>query len=84
MVSKELERTDSILIIDHFLKMHMSVKVALKALFTKTERFLLRNNQTFVLNSSSGSSTESSHDSSNSDKDSISMSQSHKTLLMGS
>ena len=38
----------------------MQVKVALKTIFNNAERFLLRNNQVFVLNSSSSNDDQSS------------------------
>ena len=36
--------------IDKFVKAQMKIKVAMKVIFTKLERFLLKNNRVFVLN----------------------------------
>ena len=43
MIRKATERSDKELEVDVFIKTQMQVKAALKVLFTKTERFLLRN-----------------------------------------
>ena len=40
----------------------MQVRVALRTLFTKTERFLLRNNKTFILDSGSSASSDTTDD----------------------
>ena len=60
MLSKALQRSDKMLEIDQVLRIQMQVKVALKQIFNSSERFLLRNNQAFVLNSSSSSAENSS------------------------
>ena len=44
LLSKGLNRTDEILEIDRFLKTSMQVQIALRAIFSKTERFLIHNN----------------------------------------
>ena len=53
-VEKELE-------IDRFLKSQIKIKVALKVLFSKVERFLIKNNRKFVI-CSDESSDANSHD----------------------
>ena len=42
LINKELE-------VDQFLKGQMKMKIALKALFSKLERFLIRKNKMFVI-----------------------------------
>ena len=49
------DRTDSVLEIDNFIKTQIQIKAAFKAIFTKSERYLLRNNRNFVVNSISSS-----------------------------
>ena len=46
--------------IDKFIKMRKQLNVALKSLFTDIERYLLRKNQVFVLNTSSDDYSSSS------------------------
>ena len=53
MIEKGMNRIDNELEVDHFIRTQKQVRIAMKALFTKTERFLLRNHHSFVLNSSS-------------------------------
>ena len=48
--------------IDHFIKMRNQISVVLKTLFTKLERYLLRNNQVFVLNTSTDEENSDSDD----------------------
>ena len=52
---RAIDRTDSVLEIDNFIKTQVQIKAALKAIFTKSERYLLRNNRNFVVNSISSS-----------------------------
>ena len=60
LLSKGLDRVDDLLEIDQFLKTSMQVRIALKAMFSKTERFLMRNNKVFVLGDSSSSNMSES------------------------
>ncbi len=53
LASKELE-------VDQFIRSQMQLKLALKLLFTKVERVLLRNNKIIVLNSSSSDADDTS------------------------
>ena len=57
MLEKGLGRMHLELEVDHFIRTQMQVRIALKTLFTKLERFLLRNQKVFVLNSSSSDRT---------------------------
>ena len=59
LLSKGLDRTWKELEIDRVLRTQMQVRVALKTLFTKAERFLIRNNKAFVLHSDTSSSDSS-------------------------
>ena len=51
MISKGMLKIQRELEIDRFLKQSFKMKIALKALFTKTERFLMRHNRVFVISS---------------------------------
>ena len=58
---KGLRRIDKELEIDNFLKQQIKLKVAISALFSKVERFLIRNNKKFVLKTDSSDSDSSSN-----------------------
>ena len=51
MISSGLKRIDKELEVDRFLKTQIKFRVAMKALFSKIELFLIQNNKRFVLNS---------------------------------
>ena len=58
---KGLRRIDKELDIDKFLQNQIKTKIAIKSLFSKVERFLIRNNKRFVIGTDSSdeeSSTE--------------------------
>ena len=57
---KGLRRIDKELEIDQFLKQQIKMKIAIKALFSKIERFLIRNNKKFVIQTDSSDSESSS------------------------
>ena len=48
-MEKGLGKALKYLEVDHFIRQQMLFEAALKTLFTKVERFLLRNDQVFVL-----------------------------------
>ena len=50
LISKGMLRIQRELEVKRFLKQSFETKIALKALFTKTERFLIRHNRAFVIN----------------------------------
>ena len=49
LVKSGLDRIDRILEVDRFLKAQIQMKVALKALFSRFEIFLIKNNRRFVI-----------------------------------
>ena len=53
ILDRGLNRIDKMLEIDNLIRTQMQIKVAFKALLNKSERFFLKNNKVFVLNSSS-------------------------------
>ena len=57
---KGLKRIDKELEIDQFLKQQIKMKIAMKALFSKIERFLIRNNKKFVIQTDSSDGESSS------------------------
>ena len=57
---KGLSRIDKELEIDKFLKNQIKMKVAIKSLFSKVERFLIRNNKRFVIGTDSSDGESSS------------------------
>ena len=59
MMEKGIKRLDKELEIDRFLKGQIKLKIALKALFTRTERFLIKNNRKFLLGSTKGGTVSS-------------------------
>ena len=64
-----LDRAFKSLEIDNFIKTQMQLRVAFKALFTSFERFLIRNNQVFVLNPESSKKKKLEVDSNSEDSD---------------
>ena len=60
ILEKGMSQTESLLEIDNFLRTQMKLQIALKAIFNKAERFLLKNNRSFVIDSSSSGKFESS------------------------
>ena len=60
-MDKGISRVEKELEIDRFLKSQIKIKVALKVLFSKVERFLIKNNRKFVI-CSDESSDANSHD----------------------
>ena len=48
MISEGMSRFNRELEIDRFIKLQISMRIALKHLFSKAERFLIRNNKVFV------------------------------------
>ena len=57
---KGLRRIDKELEIDNFLKQQIKLKVAISALFSKVERFLIKNNKRFVIQTDSSDADSSS------------------------
>ena len=57
---KGLSRIDKELEINKFLKNQIKMKVAIKSLFSKVERFLIRNNKRFVIGTDSSDGESSS------------------------
>ena len=57
---KGLRRIDKELEIDQFLKQQIKMKIVMKALFSKIERFLIRNNKKFVIQTDSSDGESSS------------------------
>ena len=51
LIRTGMARIDSELKLDKMMKSIIKVRIAISTIFTKTERFLLRNNRTFVLQS---------------------------------
>ena len=49
MIQKGLETIKNELEIDRFFKGQIMMKIAMKALFSKAERFLIRNNKKFLI-----------------------------------
>ena len=49
MMDRGLEKINQELEIDQFLKSQIKMKIMIKALFSKAERFLIRKNKKFVL-----------------------------------
>ena len=60
ILEKGMSQTESLLEIDNFLRTQMKLQIALKAIFNKAERFLLKNNGSFVIDSSSSGKFQSS------------------------
>ena len=63
MLEKAKARTNKQLEIDHVLRTQMQVKVILRTIFTKAERFLLQNNKMFIMHSESSSDSSDNPDS---------------------
>ena len=59
MTSEGLRRVDRELEIDRFLKLQISMRIVLKALFSKAERYLIRNNKSFVITQDESDNTGS-------------------------
>ena len=59
MTSEGLRRVDCELEIDRFLKLQISMRIVLKALFSKAERYLIRNNKSFVITQDESDNTGS-------------------------
>ena len=57
---KGLSRIDKELEIDKFLQNQIKMKVAINSLFSKVERFLIRNNRRFVIGTDSSDGESSS------------------------
>ena len=64
-----MERIEKELDIVTFLRKQMMTSIALKTLFTKAERFLIKNQNTFVLDTEDGNDSNSSENSEVSDFD---------------
>ena len=62
MIQKGLNLINKELEVDRFLKGQIKMKIAIKALFSKAEQFLIRKNKRFVIYVSKQSLTHSSAD----------------------
>ena len=62
MIQKGLNLINKELEVDKFLKGQIKMKIAIKALFSKAEQFLIRKNKRFVIYVSKQSLTHSSAD----------------------
>ena len=62
MIDNGLEQALKELDVDKFIRMQKSLNLALKTIFTRLERFLLKNQQAFVLNSESNNQDSSESD----------------------
>ena len=51
LINIGMSRVENLLEIDNFLKGQIKMKVAMKTLFSKAERFLIRNNKALVITS---------------------------------
>ena len=60
MIDSGMRRIHAQLEVDNFIRTMLQVKVVLRTLFNKAERFFLNNHQTFMINSSVSSSDDSS------------------------
>ena len=49
MIDRGVERINRELEVDQFLKSQIKMRIMMKALFSKAERYLIRNNKKFVL-----------------------------------
>ena len=50
IIEDGIQRLNTELEVDKFIKLQMKTRIALRCLFTKAENFLLRRNRDFVLN----------------------------------
>ena len=53
MISKGIEKVNKELEVDRFLRTMIQVRILFRALFTKTERYLMSNNRRFLIDTDS-------------------------------